>query len=425
MYCLLLKTTASLGAQTSIVTEYPIPTTAAVPEHITVGPDSALWFTHRTDTIGRITTAGVITEYAVPGAGGAGAIAAGSDGALWFTQTDSIGRMTTAGVITEYAVPGAGGNSTITAGPDGELWFTEYGEIGRITTAGAITLFSIPTSGPTGGITAGPDGALWFGVGNYIGRITTEGAITEYAVPFEFGSNNVQKITVGPDGALWFTDSGINFNHVGRITTTGVITEQYITEDLLGEISAGPNGTLWFIDINLAGYQVPVTTLYRVTKTGATPYTVPTILPEGPLGSVGPQGLTAGPDGALWFTLTSGLVGDGIGRLGGLVEPEISTTASGLAYSRVTDTFNGTVTIENISGTTVGGPFLIVFSSLSPGLAIANATSTSNESLAPFISVPAVDSLTPGQSATVNVRFANPSFDKISYIPMVYAGSSK
>ncbi len=76
---------------------------------------------------------------------------AGADGALWFTErnTDKIGRITTAGTITETAVPTAGSAPEgIAAGSDGALWFTELGgRIGRITTAGTVTEFAIPTAG--------------------------------------------------------------------------------------------------------------------------------------------------------------------------------------------------------------------------------------------------------------------------------------
>ena len=68
----------------------------------------------------------------------------GPDGALWFTETlaNTIGRITTAGVITEYPMTTASSSPFgITAGPDGALWFTEVGasKIGRITTAGVVT----------------------------------------------------------------------------------------------------------------------------------------------------------------------------------------------------------------------------------------------------------------------------------------------
>jgi virginiamycin B lyase len=65
-------------------------------------------------------------------------IASGSDGALWFTNLDnnSIGRITTAGVVTVYHNSGVDYPDSITAGPDGAIWFanTEDYVIGRVTT---------------------------------------------------------------------------------------------------------------------------------------------------------------------------------------------------------------------------------------------------------------------------------------------------
>jgi virginiamycin B lyase len=55
-------------------------------------------------------------------------ITAGPDGNLWFTEHsgNKIGRITPAGVITEFPIPTRrSGPFGITAGPDGNLWFTE------------------------------------------------------------------------------------------------------------------------------------------------------------------------------------------------------------------------------------------------------------------------------------------------------------
>src|SRR5437016_3797300 len=82
-----------------------------------------------------------IREFPV-GSGPTG-IAAGPDGARWFTEIlDKIGRITTAGVVTEFSVPtSVSSPAFIAAGPDGNLWFTEVNgnKIGRITTAGIVT----------------------------------------------------------------------------------------------------------------------------------------------------------------------------------------------------------------------------------------------------------------------------------------------
>src|ERR1700731_3351423 len=95
------------GAWAQVVTEFAIPTANSDPIGITAGPDGALWFAEEniSNKIGRITTAGVITEFSPPTANVSGGIAAGPDGALWFTEFNKIGRITTAGVITEFAIP--------------------------------------------------------------------------------------------------------------------------------------------------------------------------------------------------------------------------------------------------------------------------------------------------------------------------------
>jgi streptogramin lyase len=92
-------------------------------------------------------------------------ITSGPDGALWFTEAygNKIGRITTSGTISEYAVPTSGSSPEgIAAGPDGALWFTEgvSSKIGKVTPSGSFTEYAVPTSGSSPfGITAGPDGA--------------------------------------------------------------------------------------------------------------------------------------------------------------------------------------------------------------------------------------------------------------------------
>ena len=78
------------------IIEWDVPTAASAPEDIVLGSDGALWFSERnTSKIGRITTAGVITEYPVPSSGGPLGIARGADGKIWFTEMNSnkIGRL--------------------------------------------------------------------------------------------------------------------------------------------------------------------------------------------------------------------------------------------------------------------------------------------------------------------------------------------
>ena len=149
---LLLILCSAASAQYTI-TEYSTGLTAgSYPYGIAAGPDGALWFTEGNgNRIGRITTAGVITEFSAGLTAGSGpnGIAAGPDSALWFTEySGRIGRITTAGVITEYSTGLTAGSGPygIAAGPDGALWFTEYSgnRIGRIAAA-SQTVPTVPT----------------------------------------------------------------------------------------------------------------------------------------------------------------------------------------------------------------------------------------------------------------------------------------
>jgi virginiamycin B lyase len=241
------------------VTEFP--QLYPAPTFIVTGPDGNLWFTQDDGcdngfaSIGRITPSDVVTEFPQPFCRSLGDIAVGSDGNLWFTWKSldppfpaGISRMTLAGVVTEFPVPGVAGG--IAAGPDGAIWFTEPtpDRIGRITTQGVISEFALPAGGAPAGIVTGLDGNLWFteASGNKIGRITPLGTVTEFPVPTT-GSHPLY-ITSDPDGNLWFTESV--GNKIGRITISGVITEFPIpTQGSLPiDITTGPDGNIWFTE---------------------------------------------------------------------------------------------------------------------------------------------------------------------------------
>lgn len=53
-----------------------------------------------------------------------------------------------------------------------------------------------------------------------------------------------------------------------------------------------------------------------------------------------------------------------------VLSTQLTTTASGLAYSRVSQTFNGTLTINNISGSAISGPLQIFLTGLPNGVTL-------------------------------------------------------
>jgi virginiamycin B lyase len=226
------------------------------------GPDGALWFTEPgSNQVGRITTAGKVTEYPLPTmASEPEGITGGPDGAVWFTEdaTDRIGRIDPAGRLTEYSARldrpfESSGFAGIAAGPDGALWFTERSmhAIGRITTAGAFQEFPLPSEGDPFAITAGPDGNLWFTEQSFtqVGRITPDGKVTEFGG--QVLNSFYGDITAGPDGAVWFmVNDRIAGPHLGRISPDG--NETFIdipTLIPLGDITTGQDGNLWFAEM--------------------------------------------------------------------------------------------------------------------------------------------------------------------------------
>jgi virginiamycin B lyase len=256
--------------------------------------DQTFWFTQPgTDQIGRITSAGIVSEYGLPGGSHADGITIGPDGQLWFSEsgTDQIGIIRSDGNILQFPpLPTGSHPDGIVTGSDGFLWATEPGTdmIGKLgIMANLVNQFPLTAGSDPESITSGPDGALWFtefGT-NKIGRITTAGVLTEFAVT---AGANPQEITVGPDGALWFTEPGLG--QIGRITTSGIVTEFPLPTASSNPqgITQGPGGLLWFTERN-------ANQIGRITPAGAvTEYALPTA-------GAGPEGIVTGPDG-IWFT---------------------------------------------------------------------------------------------------------------------------
>lgn len=296
------------------------------------GPDGNMWFADSgsagTDAaLGKVTPAGQITEYASPVGGKPWSIIAGPDESLWFTATSAIGRVTTAGAVGAYELPGVLGE--LATGTDGNVWFT-YGSganaaIGRVERHGdggaTITLFQAglgPHSVPERMIASG--GYLWFSdiseAEPAIGRVSVDGQITEFRAGLAPNSYVVD-LEPGPEGNVWFTDYGDGA--VGRIDPSGQISE-FTAEHLgpdswlrhepgrtLQHLVAGPDGNMWF---TLSGGWSGIG---KVSQSGDI-----TVFPDGRAGlgdDSNPQELAAGPNGELWFVSNTGVGAQSIGHI--------------------------------------------------------------------------------------------------------------
>ncbi len=279
------------------------------PAGITAGPDGAMWFTDRSaGLIGRINMAGTISTFSSGAVATPSRITTGVDGRLWFTDrsSQSIGRITTAGVLSSIDDPMVAGTSSVTAGPDGNMWFasTYWKQVGRISASGVVTTFAMPDPYPPVNyqpdvIVAGPDGNLWFTLplSYQIGRITTGGALTFFG---GIGSDPTDLVN-GPDGALWFTTAPHGpLPYIERISTSGVVTKfQDPAAWKPTSIATGPDGALWFTDNYRHG-------LGRMTPSGVVTTFAGTDLSY-------PSSIVASPGGDLWFI--RGGLSMGIGRV--------------------------------------------------------------------------------------------------------------
>jgi streptogramin lyase len=282
------------------IQEYPIPTVAGDPTAITTGSDGNLWFTEAIgNKIGVMNPTTHATEefpiptpYAYPEG-----ITAGSDGNIWFTEgnVNKLARLDpTSHAITEFPMPFNSGIDSITTGPDGNLWLAEstgnrIAELNLVTYA--FSEFPSPNSGIISGIARGPDGNIWFTEGRYdqseIGEVNlTTHAVTVYPTPTLAG---LSAITAGPDGNLWYTEV-VNAGD-GQVAK-------------VGQFNPTTHAFAEFQVTNLSG-PVPYQTA------GAVPsLTARSAVIVGPSTDVGLPGITAGPDGNVWFTDLTGQVGE-------------------------------------------------------------------------------------------------------------------
>jgi streptogramin lyase len=247
------------------------------PSAIAAGDDGNLWFTESADPgrIGRITPAGVITENSIglPPNMAPTDIAAGPDGNLWFTlagDPGGVGRITPEGVFKVFTPgPGESGSDMtansrptgIAAGTDGALWFTEAaspGRIGRITTGGDVTEY---TDGLTADrapwmIAPGPDGNMWFT------ENADPGALARISLPPLLGGTGVAKVG---------TDSAVISARVSPNAQPTDVSVVYGTGNSLKEASGGvPAGAGWHptdVRVKLTGLRPGKKLRFRVIAT--------------------------------------------------------------------------------------------------------------------------------------------------------------
>lgn len=200
---------------------------------------------------------------------------------------------------------------------DGYLWIEQIAanSMGRFDVeSGEFREYPLPTPGAIpGGMELGPDGGIWFPevIGNQIVRLDpATGGMREFPLPWagalgnggggRYGASASDDLTFGTDGAAYFTLIGLSA--IGRLDIkTGEFSKIPIaTGAVIAIIQPGPGDTI--VAAETVRNQIVVLDLHTLTVREFP-------LPQ-PLS--GPQGITTGIDGAVWFTEA---LGQRLGRL--------------------------------------------------------------------------------------------------------------
>jgi len=295
------------GGDGGSFTEFVVP--AGAPAAIVAGPDGAMWFTEM-GGIGKITSDGSITEYPLP-TGTPRDISVGPDGNIWFTVSSDpllsgangpgnmIGRLGIAdSVVMEYPTGIDGADPYgVTAGSDGNVWFTDRAgnNVGHMSQSGSgVATVPVPRQHPSG-IVHGRDGNLWVSMADGVGRLSPSSL--ELAL---FGQKSSDALAAGADGSIWFSfnDIGGGKSAIGRVSPVGDVVFFDLPDSMFAlGMTAGPDGGIWFA----AGFGFGADPtlgdrIGRMTSNGTvTSYSIPS--PDG-----APAGIAASLDGSLWFT---------------------------------------------------------------------------------------------------------------------------
>jgi streptogramin lyase len=224
----------------------------------------------------------------------------------------------------------------ITAAPDGKVWFgdAQNDSVGAVTlSSGAVNEINVGRDTPVG-VTAGPDGRLYYGIAGFPGIALSFVGLMNPAngnhseTWYGGGNNSMPRYpAVGPDGNVWITeprDPNVTTgdDKIGLLDTSGnpdatTPTGPSIRNEIplsAGDnqepesITAGPGvsaGTpvpmLWATEFN-AGR---IARIQPISVGGGGPNGTDGALIDEyilPTGASGPEGITPGPDGNIWFT---------------------------------------------------------------------------------------------------------------------------
>lgn len=287
------------GEQPQFV-EYPMPDTLESPTAIAAGADGAVWFTiDRSDVIGRVQK-GTIQRISTSGRNleplGVGVA---PDGAAWFTDAvvGAVARVTPTGEVSrlelETPIVRLG---RLAVGSDGSVWFAESTSY-SITQIkdGHIIRHEVesPRGGPFG-VAIASSGVVWatLQAGDQLLRINTDGRIDTFDVPRRGAVPT--DIAIGLDASAWFIE--VRGNRIGALRD-GKFSEFEVgvANAGLSGIAVASDGSVWFgmlREAALGRLRNGKVAIFHLPRKDARPFSV-----------------TVDPANNVWYADISGYVG--------------------------------------------------------------------------------------------------------------------
>ena len=282
---------------------FPVPTSAAGLGRITTAPNGDMWFVESDkNKVGRITTAGAISEYTLPptttGEGIVKDLEVDAAGNVWVVY-DSGWR-----VVRFHPSNPAGGYGWVYADPYGEevrvgpnaTWVTmSYDDDGIVRITGDTSTWDPNAPECDGALGRGRDGLMWCQQFDRLIRVNAAGN-GGVAYPLPSDATYPYSVATGPTGRIWFgRDSGGtmftspsrgNVGWVGDDNQVGIIRTGDRTAPR--SLVSGADGNVWFASVGAAKG------IGHVNAQG-----VGAVVQ---VGNHAPTAVTYGADGAIWFT---------------------------------------------------------------------------------------------------------------------------
>jgi len=290
-----LATSAS-AAPPDKLKQFKVPTVGSSPDHIIRASDGNFWFTESfignpnlvANNVGRITPAGVVTEFHVCDQCFPADLVQGADGDIYFTQNNApLGRLSITGQSKPDVGPVFAYNGNGLAVDGNNIWISDFNHptMHRYNViTGVFTDFATPA--PTLDVTVDhASGTVWFTqTDSQIGRMNPgTGTVTE--IP---QTSDVREISVATDGAVWFTERFASM--VGRINPATNAVALFAVGGGPEDIAAAAGGAMWFTRTTTGDIEEISAAGVIINQSKAVKGTEPT-------------GITVAPDGSPWFTM--------------------------------------------------------------------------------------------------------------------------